>query len=123
MSVDRRSHRRIAGDRRAFERVPLYLELNWHSEEGGRRQRALLVDVCDNGLAMLVSPEQTPGIGQRIVPQLRGRRWLRHPEVVRIEPVSETMNLVASEYSEWRCEDGKTTEEIVGSAQWSAPSC
>ena len=88
-------------DRRRTPRMHPYDEVSWRGIEDATSRRALLVGISQTGLALVTRHGETPHCGGTIVPgKTRTRqRWTHRAQVKRVEPLSDSLDLVAAMYS------------------------
>jgi len=99
MSVDCRSKPRSTATRRGCERLPVFERTHWRREDNGQWLPGLLISVSGAGLAMLTNLHDTPQPGSRIRLRLRGRPRPKPVEVIRVDHLSGTMDLIAAEFT------------------------
>jgi hypothetical protein len=110
MNRERRRGQRADLGRRDSERLPLCRSIAWRCREDPQLRHGLLISLSARGLALLVTPEDMPEVGTRILPSGRARtyRWRGPARIVRAELLSGALAVVAAEYAD------KTEEATAG---------
>ena len=100
MANDRRRNLRPTSDRRQSWRSSLFETLRWRAAGSNVSRHGTLVGVSKTGVALLTERPDTPVSGTRIERVRRTRRhlWRRPVEVVRVDRLSDLLDLVAAKY-------------------------
>ncbi len=90
----------VTPGRRRARRTYLFSEVRWSGGDETRTCRGVLVGASETGVALITEHGMTPRPGTRIAPskQARHRRWHRPVAVVRVDPLSDRLDLVAGRY-------------------------
>lgn len=99
MDLDRRKTARCVTPRRGCERLPIFQPASWKQENDGEWRSGLLVSVSGAGIGMLTEHQDTPLIGSRIRLRCHDRVWQKSGDVVRVDHLAGTMDLVAAEFT------------------------
>lgn len=78
--------------------MPVFEQARWKIDDSERWRPGLLISVSEAGLAMLTEHGETPVTGSRLHFQVGRKSWQRPLEVIRVDQLSGTMDLVAAEF-------------------------
>ena len=103
---DRRSspqtfgYERLNHSRRRAKRTHLFDEVFWHRADDPKFCRGILVGVSSAGLALVTEHDHAVQAGMQITPRKKHRRcrWRGPVVVIRVDRLSDTLDLLAAEY-------------------------
>lgn len=99
MTTDRSSRTGIGGKPDVPEHPPACRRAHWRGDGSDTWRAGLLVGVSRAGLAIVIDHRETPPPGSRISLRLGKGEWPGPAEVVRVDHLSGTMDLVAAEFA------------------------
>ena len=88
------------GRRRAKRTHQLFDEVFWHRPDDAQSRRGILVGVSSAGLALVTEHDHAVQAGMQITPRKKHRRcrWRGPVVVIRVDRLSDTLDLLAAEY-------------------------